>query len=271
MKKPNPFIIPASPQERVNQARNRLKVSVLIVSGVSAVSLTLLLMLQGCGGPANKTPDTYATDTNPVVTPAFTEPTNTPTPAPTSAPPESVVTPVPTPIPTPVVPPSTAPPELAAGMRQHAVEKGDSFYTLAKKYGTTIKAIEAANPGVDSRKLKLNQKLNIPAATTTEAGSTSGAASNATPESGGTTYTVKSGDNLTRIAKRFGVSVSALRTANHLQTDRLTVGKKLTIPAKAGAASAAAPTPPPVTTPEPMPSTPAPVVPPSTSSVPEIR
>jgi LysM repeat protein len=60
----------------------------------------------------------------------------------------------------------------------------------------------------------------------------------------GTAYTVKSGDTLTRIAKRNHVSVKALRTANSLTTDHLKVGQKLTIPAKAEAAAPATTTPP---------------------------
>ena len=49
------------------------------------------------------------------------------------------------------------------------------------------------------------------------------------------TYKVKSGDNLIKIAQQFGVTVRALRSANNLTTDRITVGQTLKIPAKAAA------------------------------------
>ena len=46
---------------------------------------------------------------------------------------------------------------------------------------------------------------------------------------------MKSGDNLTKIAAQYGISVKALRAANGLKTDSIKVGQKLKIPAKASA------------------------------------
>ncbi len=47
-----------------------------------------------------------------------------------------------------------------------------------------------------------------------------------------TTYTVRKGDNLSRIASRHGVSIDAIRSANGLSGDNINVGQKLKIPAK---------------------------------------
>ena len=85
------------------------------------------------------------------------------------------------------------------------MEKGDSFYSIAKKSNTSIKAIQEANPGVSSTKLKVGQKLQVPAG-----GSASSASAPAeaygSPSStdNGTTYVVKAGDMLERIARRHG-------------------------------------------------------------------
>ena len=49
----------------------------------------------------------------------------------------------------------------------------------------------------------------------------------------GETYTVKSGDTLTAIAMAHGTTVNELRSANNLGSDRIVVGQKLKIPAKA--------------------------------------
>ena len=46
----------------------------------------------------------------------------------------------------------------------------------------------------------------------------------------GRTHKVASGDNLTKIAKRYGVSVDALMRANNLQTDLIRQGENLRIP-----------------------------------------
>jgi LysM repeat protein len=43
-------------------------------------------------------------------------------------------------------------------------------------------------------------------------------------------YVVRSGDSLSSIAQRFGVRLSALRTANRLTGDQLTPGQRLSIP-----------------------------------------
>jgi LysM repeat protein len=89
----------------------------------------------------------------------------------------------------------------------------------------------------------------------------------------GTTYTVKSGDTLHKIARKFGVSVKAIEAENNMSTTRITVGKKLKIPARAEAAAPAAPVAAPVSTPapEPAPSTvpapaPTPTAPPTAPS-----
>jgi len=49
--------------------------------------------------------------------------------------------------------------------------------------------------------------------------------------SGVVIHVVKSGENLTRIGKQYGVSVAALRAANNLKTDRINAGQKLKVPA----------------------------------------
>ncbi len=134
---------------------------------------------------------------------------------------------------TPITPPVSEPPPAAptGEAKVHVVAKGDSFSTMAKKYGVGAKAIETANPGVDSTKLKIGQKVNIPAAAPKPVkanGTKTGAP--AAPDSDGA-YTVKSGDNLGSIAKRHGTTVAKLREANGLKTDQIKVGQKLKVPA----------------------------------------
>ena len=51
---------------------------------------------------------------------------------------------------------------------------------------------------------------------------------------------MKSGDALEKIARNNGTTVKALKALNNLKTDRINVGQKLKLPAKAEAASAAA-------------------------------
>jgi LysM repeat protein len=137
--------------------------------------------------------------------------------------------------------------------------KGDSFFTLAKHYKVGSKAIAEANPGVDSTRLKLGQKLHIPApkpsAGSPAPGGTGSALAPASNGGGDMVYTVKSQDTLTKIAKNNGTSIKAIRAANNLRTDQLKVGQKLKIPSKA---------PPPLEATAPSPS-----LPPGTPGLPE--
>jgi LysM repeat protein len=232
---PNPLV----PQGTLPGSRGTSHVR-LAVFTILAVHLVLLaaLLMAGC----KKTQEPLPSDQTNIFQPPLLEPTTNifvPPPSLTPAPPPTTsVTPPPT---TPVIPPVTPPPVVppaAEPGREHVVAKGDSFYTLAKKYNTTIKAISDANPGVDSRRLKPGQKLNIPSGTAASAqpGTTTEAT---TPTGTEKIYTVKSGDTLYQIAKAQGVSVKQIKALNNLKYDQIKVGQKLKIPSKAGAAPAA--------------------------------
>jgi LysM repeat protein len=117
---------------------------------------------------------------------------------------------------------------------EYTIARGDTFYGIAQKHGVSMNAVSKANPGVDPTRLRPGQKIKVPAKTASvaaPAGNGGGA--------GNGTYTVKSGDNLSRIASRQGTTVAALKSANNLRTDRINVGQKLKIPG--GGTRAAAP------------------------------
>ncbi len=73
---------------------------------------------------------------------------------------------------------------------------GDTLAKIAKKNGVSLKALEAANPGVDPKKLKIKQKLVIPAST--ESAEMSPGATAGSADAGGELYTIKSGDTLAK-------------------------------------------------------------------------
>jgi len=229
MNNQSPLVPQSSFIEQKNKGRARVKIAVFIVLAIHGIGLMALLM-QGCQKPPEP-PPTPPEPTN--ATPPFVEPTNT-TAAPTDAVTAPVSPAVPSANPTPVENPT--PPALPAGGTEHVVAKGDSFSTLAKKFHVSVKAITEANPGVDSTKLRIGQKLHIPAAPApTGPAAASTASTEAVSTGGEPTYAVKSGDNLSAIAKEKGTTVKALRAANNLKTDRITVGQKLKIPVKASA------------------------------------
>ena len=148
--------------------------------------------------------------------------------------------------------PETIPAAAMSEGGEHKIAKGDTLATVAKKHGVSLKALEAANPGVDSRKLKIGQMIKIPAGGKTAAAVPAAAGGSAAPASSETgTYKVKKGDTLTSIAKKNGSTVKELTRLNALKTAQIKVDQTLKVPVKALA---------PAPAPEPTPA-PAPVVP----------
>jgi LysM repeat protein len=228
---PSPLLPQGVLMDQKNSSRSRVKLAFFCVVGVHVAGLLVLLM-QGCKRENTGSPDT---GTQPgAVTPAETIASNT-QPADIAA--ATNQNPVEPPTITPPLPP--APPAGAA--QEYAIQKGDSFYTIAKKFNVTQKAIQEANPKVDPLKLQLGQKITVPppAPATQVAAATNGA----TLPTGETIYVVKSGDVLGTIARNYKVSVNAIMQANPNITDpkKIKVGDKLKIPK---ATTAPAPPPP---------------------------
>ncbi|WP_454048368.1 LysM peptidoglycan-binding domain-containing protein [Cellulomonas sp. Marseille-Q8402] len=131
--------------------------------------------------------------------------------------------------------PAAAPAAATAG-GVHTVASGETVSAIAKRYGTTVSAIVSAN-GLDSRAfIRVGQTLQVTGATTAPAAA-------ATPTTGaGGAHTVASGETVSSIAKRYGTTVSAIVSANGLDSRAfIRVGQRLTVPgAPATSAPAAA-------------------------------
>jgi len=116
----------------------------------------------------------------------------------------------------------------------YTVQKGDSLWNIARKNGVTVTALAEANGISKNSVLKVGQSLQIPAATTapvTSMGNSHMSShDNAAPVGAGSTYVVKAGDSLGKIAKRSGTSVRAIKANNNLHSDTIRVGQKLKIP-----------------------------------------
>ncbi|MCM1451328.1 MAG: LysM peptidoglycan-binding domain-containing protein [Clostridium sp.] len=139
----------------------------------------------------------------------------------------------------------------------HKVKKGETLQSIAKKYGTTTAqlrkdnnlkknsvkagktlkvnvytkryldegvAAEAQQTAAKPEKASSSQPLSKPAA--------SKAKTSGKKASGTTTYTVRKGDSLDKIARKHGVTVKAIKTANGLKNDKIQAGQKLKIPKK---------------------------------------
>lgn len=231
----SPLVPQGSLLEQKQTNRARVKVAVFFVLAVHAIGLMALLM-QGCR--KEEPTAQQATDTNAPMATAYsptTAPATTPPTAGTETPTTATLPPTPS-APTtaaataPVATPSesTTAPATSAAASEYTVAQGDNFWTIGKKFGVSSKAIAEANSTVDPAKLKIGTKLHIPAPVAKPASPTATLVADAA--NGEQMYTVKSGDNLLNIAHQHHTTVKALRSANSLTTDRITVGQKLKIP-----------------------------------------
>lgn len=112
---------------------------------------------------------------------------------------------------------------LAADV-EHTILSGEHFTSIAKKYGVSVRAIQNANPTLDSRHLQIGRKVKIPAPTAAPITGSS------VSILGANEYVIKRGDSLSIIAQRHKTSVKALREANNLKTDLILAGEKLKLP-----------------------------------------
>lgn len=94
----------------------------------------------------------------------------------------------------------------------YQVQKGDTLYSIANRYGITLKELKAIN-NLENDDLAIGQLLNVPSGL-----------------SFSSSYTVGSGDTLYSIAKRFDTTIDKLKDANNLTSNMLSVGQKLIIP-----------------------------------------
>ena len=137
-----------------------------------------------------------------------------------------------------------------AGNKIYTVQKGDSLSKIASRVGVSAREIMELNKIKDANKVRVGQKLILP--DYANASSISAPApkpvvrKESAPKSApkaavgaGSVYVVQSGDSLSRIAGKHGVTMSALREANKLKGDKIMIGQKINIPgAKKESASA---------------------------------
>jgi murein DD-endopeptidase MepM/ murein hydrolase activator NlpD len=126
-------------------------------------------------------------------------------------------------------PVQAAPPQETVSQEStvvHVVRSGDTLYAIAQRYGTTVEAIVQVNRITNPHLIQVGQRLIIPS-------------SDDSPPLPLPTqiHTVQAGETLTRIARRYETTVSAIAAANYLANPSLIlVGQRLAIPGSAPSA-----------------------------------
>lgn len=239
---------------REDQPKMKAPALVGIVVTLHVLAVGAFLFIQGCGTVQPGTRTAKVEPPPPPVMPPRVAPTPSPAmPRPGLKPPAPVQAPRP-----------------MADATTHIVKSGESLSKIAAQYGVSTRELAAFNQISNPNSLRVNQKILIPSGGAAPVRSAA-AASAPSPAAAKPAidlskaeqvYVVQSGDSLSRIAAKYGTTVSALREANGLTGDRIRVGDKLAIPSgskKPAATDAAAtavaavpevstqPAPPPVT------------------------
>ena len=139
----------------------------------------------------------------------------------------------------------------------HKVKAGETLASIAKTYEVTPEDIKKEN-NLRRNAVRVGQQLRIstsspqavmetavaavsgkktPATTTqkttTQKKSPASTSQASSPKAAAaTTHTIKRGETLSVIARKYGVTVAALKSANGLKNDKINAGQKLKIPAK---------------------------------------
>jgi murein DD-endopeptidase MepM/ murein hydrolase activator NlpD len=103
---------------------------------------------------------------------------------------------------------------LTLRMKTYVVRKGDSLFSIARRFNISIDAILSVNNMRDASILRIDTVLKI-------------------PNMNGVYYTVRKGDSLSSITTRYRVDMNKLVDVNELDSSVIYVGQKLFIPGAA--------------------------------------
>ena len=112
---------------------------------------------------------------------------------------------------------------------RHRVRRGESLYSISRRYGVPMGRIASVNRLKNWHKLQLGQRLEIPL--TPSAVAARQPVTPANPNAKKIIYTVRLGDTLGDIAESYNVGLSRVRSWNGIRpgSDNLRVGQKLVL------------------------------------------
>lgn len=118
----------------------------------------------------------------------------------------------------------------------YTVKSGDTLSAIASKYGTTYQKLAEYNGIANPSLIRVGQQIKIPSTTSTASSGTTATEEKTEATTAETVYTVKSGDTLSSIAKKYGTTYQKLAAYNGISNpNKISVGQKIKIPGTAEA------------------------------------
>lgn len=109
-------------------------------------------------------------------------------------------------------------PDERLAVVHHTVRRGETLSHIAVRYGTTVNALRAANDWINPRRIRVGQRLRVPANRRVQAAAEV------------RVHRVRRGDTLWAIARRYGVSVRQLQVWNGLgRSSKIVPGQRLLV------------------------------------------
>jgi len=130
---------------------------------------------------------------------------------------------------------------VGASFEYYTVIKGDSLWSIAKRYNVSLDELYAANDLNKNSLLRIGQEIQVPVdGATADVLSVSPDSYQPTSLNQGTSsYTVQKGDTLSSIAKKYYSSVREIKAVNGKVSDLIRVGETLTVPEVSNEATSA--------------------------------
>ena len=150
-------------------------------------------------------------------------------------------TPASKPAPKPAVKPA---PQVKNNAGQYVIQSGDTLSKIARQFNTSVSALKSAN-GLKSDLIITGHRLLIPGVQAQVSKPAVKPTVKPAPQvqNNAGRYVIQSGDTLSKIARQFNTSVSALKSANGLKSDLIITGHRLLIPGAQTQVSKPAPKP----------------------------
>ncbi|HUT03152.1 MAG TPA: LysM peptidoglycan-binding domain-containing protein [bacterium] len=110
----------------------------------------------------------------------------------------------------------------------HRIRSGETLSSIARRYGSSVRAIKQAN-GMRTSRIRAGRKLLVPVLSKRSSKPSKPSAARL-KWSETITHRVKSGNTLFAIAQKYGSSVRAIKQANGLKSNKIRPGQKLIVP-----------------------------------------